>query len=106
MCTPLPYPDLCDRRATVRAGCVGIAVFAVYPEVLLRFPPAAIRLAVPVDACTLVADAVAQRFADSLVEPGYLGSTEAIRGAQRVQPRNVQGFVSINIADPSQECLI
>ena len=95
--------DLLDRPA---AGGARLALAVVNKKVLLMVTGFARAVAVIAEGRAAVSDAFAQDFPDGFCQAPALYCAQAARRAARVNPREEQGFVGVDVAEPGDASLI
>ena len=95
--------DLLDRPAT---GGARLALAVVNKEVLLMVTGFARAVAVVAEGRAAVCNAFAQDLPDSFCQAPALCCAQAARRAARVNPREEQGFVGVDVAEAGDAALI
>ena len=95
----LAYDQPLDLRAANRAG---LSLAVVHPEIILEFA-AAID---PVNGRAVAADAFLQNLTDRFMQRLSLLLRHRIRHSQRMQFRDVQRLVRVDVAQPGKEALV
>ena len=99
MCAALTDNDTLDLCAT---DGTGFSFTIIHPKMILIFT-AAID---PIYGCAVSADAFLQNFADRFMQRSGLFHRDGIGGGQRMQFRDVQCFIGIDVAQPGKKCLV
>ena len=95
--------DLLDRPA---AGGARLALAVVNKEVLLMVTGFARTVAVVAEGRAAVFEPIAQDLPDGFCQAPALLRAQAARRAARVNPREEQGFVGVDVAEPGDAALI
>ena len=101
--TPAADGGLLDRPATDGAR---LALAVVNKEVLLMVTGFARAIAVVAEGRAAVFEPIAQDLPDGFCQAPALLRAQAARRAARVNPREEQGFVGVDVAEPSDAALI
>lgn len=103
MCSPAADGDLLDGLAT---DGTRLALAVVDEEVLLMVAAAARAIAVVAEGRAAVSNSVGQDVLDGRYEYPALPLRQAAGHAARVYPREEQGFVGVDVAEPGDAALI
>jgi hypothetical protein len=84
------------------AGQAGFTAALVNPEIILKITPTVY----PINTRTLTLDTLPQNLPDAFPQALCLNSIQGAGNIQRMQPRHVQRFISIDIPQPGDKFLV